>query len=35
MSQLSVGYTEDPYQPAVASGELTYYENKFMEFSST
>ena len=22
--------TKVPYQPAVASGELTYYENKFM-----
>lgn len=30
MGQLSVGYTEGHYQPAVASGELTYYENKFM-----
>ena len=30
MGQLSVGYTEGHYQPAVASGELTYYENKYM-----
>jgi len=30
MGQISVGYVEGGYQPAVASGELTYYENKFM-----
>jgi len=29
MGQFSVGYTEGGYQPAVASGELAYYENKF------
>ena len=29
MGQFSIGYTEGGYQPAVASGELTYYENKF------
>jgi len=28
--KISVGYVEGGYQPAVASGELTYYENKFM-----
>jgi hypothetical protein len=28
MGQFSVGYTEGGYQPAVASGELTYYENR-------
>ncbi len=28
MGQVSVGYTEGGYQPAVASGEITYYENK-------
>ena len=27
--QISVGYTQGHSQPAVASGELTYYENKF------
>lgn len=30
MGQFSVGYTEGGYQPAVKSGELTYYENKFV-----
>jgi hypothetical protein len=30
MGSVSVGYVEGGYQPAVASGELTYYENKFM-----
>jgi hypothetical protein len=30
MGQITVGYTEGGYQPAVASGEITYYENKFM-----
>ena len=29
MGSVSVGYTEGAYQPAVASGELTYYENKY------
>jgi len=29
LGQITVGYTEGAYQPAVASGELTYYENKF------
>jgi len=28
MGQFSVGYTEGGYQPAVASGEITYYENR-------
>jgi len=28
MGQFSVGYTEGAYQPAIASGEITYYENK-------
>ena len=28
MGQFSVGYTEGGYQPAVAAGEITYYENK-------
>jgi len=27
---VTLGYVEGGYQPAVASGELTYYENKFM-----
>ena len=30
MGQVSVGYVEGGYQPAVASSEITYYENKFM-----
>jgi hypothetical protein len=30
MGQFTVGYTEGGYQPAVASGEVTYYENSFM-----
>ena len=30
MGQFSVGYTEGGYQPAVASGEITYYENRSM-----
>jgi len=30
MGPVTVGYVEGGYQPAVASGELTYYENKFM-----
>ena len=30
MGQVTVGYVEGGYQPAVASSELTYYENKFM-----
>jgi len=30
MGQVTVGYVEGAYQPAVASGEITYYENKFM-----
>jgi len=30
MGSVSVGYVEGGYQPAVASGELTYYENRFM-----
>jgi hypothetical protein len=29
MGQLSVGYSEGGHQPAVATGELTYFENKF------
>ena len=29
MGQITVGYTEGGYQPAIASGEVTYYENKF------
>ena len=29
MGPVSIGYVEGGYQPAVASGELTYYENKF------
>tara|TARA_X000000368_G_scaffold264772_1_gene209663 strand:- start:3392 stop:4441 length:1050 start_codon:yes stop_codon:yes gene_type:complete len=28
MGQFSVGYTEGGYQPAVKSGEITYYENR-------
>ena len=30
MGQVTVGYVEGAYQPAVASGEITYYENKYM-----
>ena len=30
IGQVTVGYVEGGYQPAVASGELTYYENKYM-----
>ena len=30
MGPVTVGYVEGGYQPAVASGELTYYENKFI-----
>jgi hypothetical protein len=30
LGQVTVGYVEGGYQPAVASGQLTYYENKFM-----
>ena len=30
MGSVSVGYVEGGYQPAVASGELTYYENTYM-----
>jgi hypothetical protein len=30
MGQFTVGYTEGGYQPAVASGAITRYENKFM-----
>jgi hypothetical protein len=30
MGQFSVGYTEGGYQEAITSGELTYYENKFV-----
>jgi hypothetical protein len=30
MGQVTVGYTEGAQQTAVASGEITYYENKFM-----
>ena len=30
MGQVTVGYIEGGYQPAVESGEITYYENKFM-----
>ena len=29
MGQVTVGYVEGGYQPAIASGALTYYENKF------
>jgi hypothetical protein len=29
IGQVSVGYTEGGYQPAVASGEIAYYENQF------
>ena len=30
IGQVTVGYVEGGYQPAVASGEVTYYENKYM-----
>jgi len=30
MGPVSIGYAEGAYQPAVASGEITYYENTFM-----
>ena len=30
MGPVTVGYVEGGYQPAVASGELTYYENTYM-----
>ena len=30
MGPVSIGYAEGGYQPAIASGEITYYENKFM-----
>ncbi len=30
IGQVTVGYVEGGYQPAIASGEVTYYENKFM-----
>ncbi len=30
MGSVTVGYVEGGYQPAVASGELTYYENRYM-----
>ena len=30
IGQVTVGYVEGGYQPAVASSELTYYENKYM-----
>jgi hypothetical protein len=30
MGSVTVGYVEGGYQPAVASGELTYYENTYM-----
>jgi hypothetical protein len=29
IGQVSIGYIQGGYQPAVATGELTYYENKF------
>ena len=29
MGPVSIGYAEGGYQPAVASGEITYYENRF------
>ena len=29
MGPISIGYVEGGYQPAVASGEITYYENRF------
>jgi len=30
IGQVTVGYVEGGYQPAIASGEVTYYENKYM-----
>ena len=30
MGPVSVGYVEGGYQPAVESGEITYYENNFI-----
>jgi len=30
IGQVTVGYVEGAYQPAVAAGELTYYENRYM-----
>jgi hypothetical protein len=30
IGQVTVGYVEGGYQPAIASGELVYYENKYM-----
>jgi hypothetical protein len=30
IGQVTVGYVEGGYQPSVASGEVTYYENKYM-----
>ena len=30
MGPVTVGYVEGGYQPAVAAGELTYYENTYM-----
>ena len=30
IGQVTVGYVEGGYQPAIASSELTYYENKYM-----
>ena len=30
MGPVTIGYVEGGYQAAIASGELTYYENKFM-----
>ena len=30
IGQVTVGYVEGGYQPAVASNEVTYYENKYM-----
>ena len=30
MGPVSIGYAEGGYQPAVADGEVTYYENKFL-----
>jgi len=30
LGQFTVGYVEGGYQPAVASGEITYYENSFL-----
>ena len=33
LGQITVGYVQGGYQPAVASGELTYYENQFYGIS--